>query len=71
MGFEYYHETYPYTKLSNDSEVSPTRERARKNKSEGFLYIHNIVYGDGTCMELLIPDVKKYYKYGKQLVRNK
>lgn len=66
------HETNPYTNLFTNWNVSSIRELARNNKSEGFLYVGFDCFGDPcTSAELLIPDIKKYYKYGKQLVRNK
>lgn len=66
------HETNPYTNLFTNWNVSSIREHARNNKSEGFLYVGFNCFGDPcTSAELLIPDIKKYYKIGKQLVRYK
>lgn len=66
------HETNPYTNLFTNWYVSSIREHARNNKSEGFLYVGFNCFGDPcTSAELLIPDIKKYYKIGKQLVRYK
>jgi hypothetical protein len=61
------HETYPYTNMFTNCSVSHIREEARTNNSEGFLYIEF----NYTCAKILIPDLKKYYKFGKQLVKNK
>lgn len=71
MGLEYIHETVPYYIDNYCLDNNYIRERARTNNSEGFLYICYTVYGDGTCREELIPDLKKYYKIGRQLVGNK
>lgn len=68
----YIHETYPFTNMFTNWSVSNIREDARTNNSEGFLYIGFNCFGDPcTCANLLIPDIKKYYKIGKQLVSNK
>lgn len=66
------HETFPFTNILTNWSVRHIRERARTNNSEGFLYIVFDCFGDTcSCAEILIPDIKKYYKIGKQLVKNK
>jgi hypothetical protein len=70
-GLEYIHETVSFYIDKYFIDCNYIRERARETNAEGFLYVGYIVYGDGLCSELLIPDIKKYYKHGKQLVKNK
>lgn len=69
-GLEFIHETVPFYRNKYFLNNS-IRERARETNAEGFLYVGYNSYGNGLCRELLIPDIKKYYKHGKQLVKSK
>ena len=66
------HVSYPYIKKFPSKNSSSLTERAKLSNFEGWLYIRFDCFGDPcTYLELFIPDVKKYYKIGKQLIKIK
>lgn len=66
------HESYPYINKFPSKNSSSLSERAKLSNFEGWLYVRFDCFGDPcTSSELFIQDVKKYYKFGKQLVKYK
>ncbi len=69
---EIYHETRPYTNLFTNWDTDTIREKARASDSEGFVYAHYNCYASTcTCHEILIENLKEFYKIGKNLVEKK